>query len=631
MSDILSGGRIDESTSGPIPSKEDDRKRDILAEQKEVQQQNAIGGTAEPPKVSPPQQIAEPPQVAPPLPVIPSFDFSIAGSALEETREIARQTVFDVIKNVNINGQGPSIEGSTISFNIPQQPPASEVFLFQGVAIPQSQIPQFIQTPSIPQPQTPQQEPFQEIQSVVVAPPSRTSQIEEPPIVEEQKSTVIVSPTAEVQPAQSEELSFKEPPPPTISATQQEPPQINLTESVATPPPAETTIVAQLPSEPLSISEVLEGPAVIPQATISTVDDGLRPAPPQQTEDVTTQERPQPTSRLDAADFGAAQRDTPQRESRLNAEDFGTAQRDTPPRESRLDAEDFGTGGNENFLKPATGRLTEQESLKKEDEDSVRTSRAEQHPFFDRESDVRQHGETPREFKERQEQLKEERAEKIEREALEKEKQEFAKRARDGDISESPTGMIPVAFTRADGQKRILAYMSTEFVGTVEGETGTERVTSLPSDDSYYEAGGGGKAPPHPWQITIEDKSTGPTPNFQYKIEPASRLFNGFGGNSITVNGADGVFRNIETGYYILEISFSENGTVEQAQIEISANFGNGVETSGSPAKQTKARVRIGFVFLEGENYIVRQNAFHNFSLVDACRNGVPIKFPIAT
>jgi hypothetical protein len=34
MSDILSGGAIDESTSGPIPSKVDDRKRDIIADQR---------------------------------------------------------------------------------------------------------------------------------------------------------------------------------------------------------------------------------------------------------------------------------------------------------------------------------------------------------------------------------------------------------------------------------------------------------------------------------------------------------------------------------------------------------------------------------------------------------------------
>jgi hypothetical protein len=137
MSDILSGGVIDGSTSGPIPSNTDDRRRDIIAEQKETQKQNAIGGTEAPPTPSQPQQIPEPPQVAPPLPVIPSFDFNISGSLAEETREAARQATIDVIKNVTINGQGPSIDGSSISFNIPRERPANEVFVFQGIAITQ--------------------------------------------------------------------------------------------------------------------------------------------------------------------------------------------------------------------------------------------------------------------------------------------------------------------------------------------------------------------------------------------------------------------------------------------------------------------------------------------------------------
>jgi hypothetical protein len=608
MNDILSGGRIDESTSGPIPSKEDDRKRDILAEQRENQRQDAIGGTEEPPRPRPPEQIPEPPQVAPPLPVIPAFDFSIAGSALEETREIARQAVVDVIKNVTINGQGPSIEGSTISFNIPQQPPASEVFLFQGVAIPQ--LPQFLQPLSIPQPQTPQQEPVQEIQSVVVAPPSRArvpqveavteereevqapqqpvpvtpsqrlvstpveleepvsvtqppevkalsarvevpeiepqeptrippervvtvptleveiptvevseQRIEEPkvlttpsesvatPIQEEiEQPKIVTTPTISVVPPQEEEPveqpritttpsisvtvpqeeeqpqeptpqparsvsvqvpqteeSAIEEPQVSITTPAQQPIQLNLPESVTTPPLSETTAIAQLPSETTSIPEIPESPAVVPQATIPTVDDGLRPAPPQQTEDVTTQERPQPTSRLDAADFGAAQRDTPQRESRLNAEDFGTAQRDTPPRESRLDAEDFGTGGNENFLKPATGRLTEQESLTEKDEDSSRTgreertSRAEQHPFFDRESDVRQHGETLSEFKERQKELESE-----EKESKTKEIEASDILDNESVLTRDISGPVAVSLIRADGEERLFAFVRTE-------------------------------------------------------------------------------------------------------------------------------------------------------------------------
>jgi hypothetical protein len=426
MSDILSGGAIDESTSGPIPPKVDDRQRDVLEEQRIRQEQEAIGGTQFPPTTEPPPFIPEPPQIAPPpLPDIdiPSLGIDFGGAA-EVTREIARQTAIDVLKRVTIDGQTPIIEGSSISFNTSRRSVASEDF-------------------------------------IAVA----TTNLAQPPTIQGQVG------------------------------------------------------MANLGAEQTSLAMQI------------------------------------------ASGFSEAEA----RSSERRASD----------------------------------------------------------PSFDRESSIRQRGETPREFQERQAQLRSERAQEARQERL-------IQRAREGDISEVPSGYIPVALNRADGQKRVLALVATELVGVVDGAVSGERVAGLPSEDSYYEAGGGA-VPPHPWQITIENKSTGTTPNWQYKIEPASRLFNGFGGNSITVNGADGVFRNIETGYYILEISFSENGTVEQAQIEISSNFGNAVETSGSPLKQTKARIRIGFVFLEGGNYIVRQNAFHNFSLVDACRNGVPIKFPIAT
>ena len=106
---------------------------------------------------------------------------------------------------------------------------------------------------------------------------------------------------------------------------------------------------------------------------------------------------------------------------------------------------------------------------------------------FDRESPTRQKGETQKEFKERQEELKEERAEQAK-------KEEKLKRTRMGDIEALPSGMIPVRLTRADGQKAILAFVATEFVGVVEGAVEGERPATLPSESSYYEAGGGGGA-----------------------------------------------------------------------------------------------------------------------------------------
>lgn len=167
MDDILSGGRIDGSTSGPNPPSRDDRGRDILLDQKEKQDQDAIGGTQFPPRPQPLPPIPEAPEAAPPLPVIPSFDFSSSG--LEGTREIARQAVIDVLKNVTINGQSPSIDGSSVSFNFSQEPAASEAFASQGSVVLQD-ISEFSITPPPVTLRPPQPQPEIQIQSFDIAP-----------------------------------------------------------------------------------------------------------------------------------------------------------------------------------------------------------------------------------------------------------------------------------------------------------------------------------------------------------------------------------------------------------------------------------------------------------------------------
>jgi hypothetical protein len=541
MSDILSGDRIDESTSGPIPSKEDDRKRDIIAEQREHQRQDAIGGTEEPPKPRPAEQIPEPPQVAPPLPVIPAFDFSIAGSALEETREIARQTFFDVIKNVNINGQGPSIEGSTISFNIPQQPPASEIFLFQGVAIPQSQIPQIIQPPTIPQPQISQLEPVQEIQSIVVAPPARTPppQVEQPQI--ETPPTISIAPPQErveqprittspsisvtvpqeeaeqqqdlepqpvrsvsVQAPQVEAPELEEPQVPFVSSTQQQPVRLEISEPETTPsipeapeqtPPQESGRVVPIQTvDILQPEEPVEQPRIVTTPSTSVAEpqedrQQQRGEPINEQRDRENTEREarnqairtsiglDAVSPLDRPSETVTPRGEPINEQR-DRENAERAQRDREVRQSAgLSGED---PMDEESDSAKAYKAAEAKSREKRESD----------PDFDRESDVRQRGERPSEFRERQERLKEEREERAQ---AAKEKVDFFRRVRDGDLTEAPSGIVPVEFTRADGQRKILAFVATEFVATTEGAVAGERTTSLPATNSYFLGGGGGE------------------------------------------------------------------------------------------------------------------------------------------
>jgi hypothetical protein len=318
--DILSGGAIDPSTSGPIPPSKDDRDRDILSEQKRRQDQDAIGGTQLPPNPLPPPEIQE---IAPPLPPI---DFNIAGLDLESTKEIARQTVVDVLKNVTINGQGPSVDGSSIAFSVSQEQSASESF--------------------------------------------------------------------------------------------------------------------------------------------GNIAQAARNAARQNGADISFNDA---QAARDAAGQGGAD---------ISFNDAQAARDAARQRGADIDSDAAQAARGE----AREGRSSARAYKAAEEE---REARKESDPNFDRESHIRQKGETTTEFSERQEQLKQERAERAQRE-------EQLGRVRTGDFTEMPSGMIPVKFTRADGEKKIIAFMATEFVGVVEGGGIGERQATLPSEDSYYEAGGGG-------------------------------------------------------------------------------------------------------------------------------------------
>lgn len=142
MSDILSSGRVDSTTGGPLPPKEDNRPSDILASQRQRQVENSIGGI-DPVPIPRPPEIPEPPRTSTTPPPLPTIDFGAAPTFTpppiirpeEQTREIARQEFFDLVKNITINGQPPSMDGSFVSFNIPTQPSANEIFAEQNISI----------------------------------------------------------------------------------------------------------------------------------------------------------------------------------------------------------------------------------------------------------------------------------------------------------------------------------------------------------------------------------------------------------------------------------------------------------------------------------------------------------------
>lgn len=447
MSDILAGGSIDPTTSGPTPQNNDPRPQDVVSDQKVRQEQNAVGGTQQPPRVEPPIVVPSAISIAaPPLPTLeePSF-LSIGQSSADAIREVARQSVVDVLKNVTIDGRGPSIEGSSISFDTERRSVSSSDFGTGGNK-------DFIS--------------------------SGYSQLSDYPS--------------------------------------------------------------------------LGG---------------------------TVQQESQKQSRLDSADFGTAK----------GMEDNSSA-----------------------------------ESYKAAYERSEERKRSD--PSFDEGSRLRQRGESQTEFKERQEKLQAERAEAQERE-------EQIEQLKAGDTSVLPSGMVPVAFTRADRQEKLLAYVSTEFVAVVGAKAGKRTVT-LPDKTDYYEAGGG-SGPPHPWQILIQNAGTAQDQNWQYKVELKSNVYRGLGDRTtIPVTGLN-VWTSLSSeGYIVLVGNFNSSEVVESLEINgPEEELADGVELEGDDQdkKQVRFTVELGYIYKdENDAYQVIQNAFQNLTLTGICADGYGATYPMA-
>jgi hypothetical protein len=419
MSDILSGGVIDETTSGPIPTSQDNRSLDIIAEAAAKQEREAIGGSQNPPTVEPPPTVPQPPEVAPPpLPEIdiPQLGIDFGGPVYEKAAEAARQAAVDVLKKVTIDGMGPVIEGSSISFNTSRSPSASDSFRAAENS-----------------------DPFQ----------PRYGNLSDYSVFEAQNIAI---------------------------------------------------------------------QGIKNEAVENKVDISFTKA--------------------------AENREQARKSGSISFED-ASRNREEARNESRTE-----TSGQ------------------------------------------------PR----------------------------VAQRERDGDISELPSGMIPVRLTRADGQKKILAYLASEFVGVVDGAGGGERTTSLPAKSDYYEAGGGGSVPPHPWQIRLTTNDEGET---LYLVEYNSNLYAGLASYAnVEVTGLDSA-SFISVGYVVL------TGTVVNlacsgANVSINSVLPERIKFSGDT--QTEFSVIIGYLYQdESEAWNVRQNAFHNFTLTNFCINGKPAIYPIAT
>lgn len=521
MGDILSGGKIDESTSGPVPPKVDDRRTDILGEQKDKQDKNAMGGTQFSPRAQPLPPIPEATLVVPQLPSFYPSAPSFSSEASIDTRETARQAVIDVLKNVTINGQGPSIDGSSIYFNLPQLTKINEISFFQPTAYQQAAMPQF----HAAQPQQSifaiqQNQPTNEITSITLEPPKRIEESNKPPTADFGISKNL----DEVQPERENKA---------------------YTPNLGSPKDLDTDQSKR-------------------ESRLYAPDFG---APKDLDAD-----QPKSESRLYAPDFGAPKdldKDQTEREIRIHAPDFGASKdldKYQPEPESKIRSTDFGSSDfNEKSDSAKAYRAAEQR----------REDRNQQDPNFDRESRIRQQGETPKEFKDRQEELRGEK--------------EIQIAAINGNLKAAlASGMIPVSLTRADGAKSILAFINSSFVGVTEGATAGERLTSLPNESSYFKITT--SDPPCTGGFGIYTKNKGnETEVWIYSGTIDGRLPNGFDeidGKFLSSSGASVVYAEVQIDPNSGEVTYSNIKT------------GTTMPTNSS---KTKAYYELGYFEYDGE------------------------------
>jgi len=210
------------------------------------------------------------------------------------------------------------------------------------------------------------------------------------------------------------------------------------------------------------------------------------------------------SARLNSPDFGSRDDGPTMRDAlaatsaKLNSDDFGSRDDGPSAKETigatsaKLNSTDFGskdTGPSDSETAYAKG----ESSRKSKDRDS-----------FDETSDVRQKGETVKEYKERLEGLEEK----------EKSKDTTSTTTSKADSSYGHKGFVPVALYRADKQKRILIYLDNTFSGVVEGATDGERTTSLPAETDYYIGGGSGDT----CALGLYTKSVGTAENPQFQV-----------------------------------------------------------------------------------------------------------------
>jgi hypothetical protein len=148
-----------------------------------------------------------------------------------------------------------------------------------------------------------------------------------------------------------------------------------------------------------------------------------------------------------------------------------------------------------------------------------------------------------------------------------------------------------------------------------------------PDEGLVLSAPTGSEPIPPPWQIELRKQNN----TDQYKVESDSKLYKGLGNwDNVTVSGL-GTWQSASEGYIILK-GVVNNGTVQSASIQKETTLPDRIKfTSGNNPRQTEFVTQLGYIFMQEGSLQVRQNAFHNFTLLDSCVNGKAATYPIAT
>ena len=504
----------------PVPNNQDDRKRDLL---KEVQQDRV---TADP--------ISAASDIKPPMPTLQLPGIS---SSLEDTvRSLVVDTFKDTVQKMTINGITPDVSGSSVSFSIPVAPRASEQFqainppatlsapipppissspspASEAPPVPASNEPARTQSSSTTAVSSPDPQPA----PIPVSAPSVTSAPPTPPVllspVMPSTTGVTASTTGTPDSDSPRPPSFTPPPPPVAPAGSPHipPPSLNLS-APALPPPNLDSLA--LPTPPVT-------PA--PKLTVGQYFDA---------KDESAREFTRGSISSGAEGFS------------LSGPTTGLAGMDA--RQARQ--ESYKEAGMDAVsIREAEAEFTQQQKAYQEFKASGKTGDA---------NDVlREEGGVLSDKRGRNEMRGEFEARIEERQNVEKQNgANVSESIKNGDSSYLSKGFVPVLFTRADGQRKIVVQLDNSCASVVEGAAAGERVTGLPDDSAYYLAEKGG---------TFAFKLTPFTENDQARIRVTYGEINGTPPDGM-VQPSDGnpeggfILSSPDTGFIFAIITFNE-------------------------------------------------------------------------